>query len=128
MQCFEASIIFLVASCFRCHCHFCLGQTLGTHFRRIPLSTIESMPGARYGVSKEKDEQFPFSRINQAEPDVALFFAPVPSHPGRVFVRLRDCPLFQADSAARDRWICSVSKRASFFVLRVVFDFTVTFG
>ena len=33
------------------------------------------MPGARYGVSKEKDEQFLFSRINQAEPDVALFFA-----------------------------------------------------
>ena len=57
MQCFEASIIFRVANCFRCHCHFCLGQTLGTHFRRIPLSTIESMPGARYGVSKEKDVQ-----------------------------------------------------------------------
>ena len=50
MQCFEASIIFRVASCFRCPRHFCLGQTLGTHFRRIPFSTIESMPGARYGV------------------------------------------------------------------------------
>ena len=86
MQCFEAISIFLVARCFRCHCHFLLGQTLGIHFRRRPLSTIESMPGQRHGVSKEKDEHFPFSRINQAAPDVAIFFAPIPSHPGRVFI------------------------------------------
>ena len=86
MQCFEAISIFRVARCFRCHCHFLLGQTLGIHFRRRPLSTIESMPGQRHGVSKEKDEHFPFSRINQAAPDVAIFFAPIPSHPGRVFI------------------------------------------
>ena len=73
MQCFEAISIFRVARCFRCHCHFLLGQTLGIHFRRRPLSTIESMPGQRHGVSKEKDEHFPFSRINQAAPDVAIF-------------------------------------------------------
>ena len=58
MQCFEAISIFRVARCFRCHCHFLLGQTLGIHFRRRPLSTIESMPGQRHGVSKEKDDEF----------------------------------------------------------------------
>merc|ERR1739848_406762 len=40
MQCFEESIIFRFTICFRFrgHCHFLATQTLGTHFRRIPLS------------------------------------------------------------------------------------------
>ena len=126
MQCFEAISIFRVARCFRCHCHFLLGQTLGIHFRRRPLSTIESMPGQRHGVSKEKDEHFPFSRINQAEPDGAIFS--FPSRPTRgAFSSAARLPPSPAVSAAIERWICSAWKRSAFFVLRIVFVVTVTF-
>ena len=127
MQCFEAISIFRVARCFRCHCHFLLGQTLGIHFRRRPLSTIESMPGQRHGVSKEKDEHFPFSRINQAAPDVAIFLLPSRPTRGAFSSAARVPVLFLAVSAAIERRICSASKRSAFFVLRVVFAVTVTF-
>ena len=81
MRCFEASMIFLTASSFRFpgHCHFLFGQTLGIPSDAFNPLSVE--PGERYGVSKEKEDNFPFSRTNQAKPDVAFFQTlGIPSH------------------------------------------------